>query len=51
MEREWIEKIQAAADEEKPPEAGRILGERVRWSGRMQEAVRLWQRVYENDPP
>ncbi len=51
MEREWIEKIQAAADEEKPPEAGRILGERVRWSGRMQEAARLWQRVYENDPP
>ena len=43
--------MQAAADEEKPPEAGRILGERVRWSGRMQEAARLWQRVYEGDPP
>lgn len=51
MEREWMRKIQAAADEEKPPEAGRVLGERILLSDRMQKAARLWQRVYENDPP
>lgn len=46
-----MRRIQLAAQEKKPPEAGRVLGEPVRWSQRMQQAARLWQRVYENDPP
>ncbi len=51
MESEWVKRIQKIANEQKMPEAGRILGERIRWTEKMREAARLWKRVYENDAP